>query len=62
LLTPHLPTLADSYRETPMPGRLFHPDYRAGFRFGAVTLRPGMTAGEIAAALRQIVADATGPS
>ena len=62
LLTPHLPSLATGYRETPMPGRLFHPDYRAGFRFGAVTLRPGMTAGEIAAALRQILADATGPS
>lgn len=26
-----------------MPGRLFHSDYRAGFRFGAVTLCPGMT-------------------
>jgi hypothetical protein len=62
LLTPHLPVLATGYRETRMPGRLFHPDYRAGFRFGAVTLRPGMTAAEIAAALRQIVADATGPS
>jgi hypothetical protein len=62
LLTPHLPVLAAGYRQTPMPGRLFHPDYRAGFRFGAVTLRPAMTAGEIAAALRQIVADATGPS
>jgi hypothetical protein len=62
LLTPHLPALAAGYRETPMPGRLFHPDYRAGFRFGAVTLRPSMTAGEIATALRQIVADATGPS
>jgi hypothetical protein len=59
LLTPHLPALAAGYRETPMPGRLFHPDYRAGFRFGAVTLRPGMTAAEIAGALRQIVADAT---
>lgn len=58
LLTPHLPTLNDSYRDTPMPGRLFHPDYRAGFRFGAVTLRPGMTAAEIADALRLVVADA----
>ena len=62
LLTPHLPTLATGYGQTPMPGRLFHPDYRAGFRFGAVTLRPGMMAAEIAAALRQILADATGPS
>jgi hypothetical protein len=62
LLTPHMPGLSTGYRDTPMPGRLFHPDYRAGFRFGAVTLRPGMTTGEIAAAFRQIVADARGPS
>jgi len=60
LLTPHVPVLKEGYRETPMPGRLFHPAYRAGFRFGAVTLRPGMTQIEIAAALRLIVADATG--
>jgi hypothetical protein len=61
LLTPHLPVLGDGYRDTPMPSRLFHPAYRAGFRFGAVTLRPGMTVPDIAAALRQIVADATAP-
>jgi hypothetical protein len=51
--------LRSDYRDTPMPGRLFHPGYRAGFRFGAVTLRPGMTSSEIAAALRLVVADAT---
>jgi hypothetical protein len=62
LLTPHLPALRNSYQDTPMPGRLFHPDYRAGFRFGAVTLRPGMTAAEIAGALRIIVTDATAPA
>lgn len=59
LLTPHLPELNGGYRDTPMPGRLFHPDYRAGFRFGAVTLRPGMTAAGIAGTLRLLVADAT---
>jgi hypothetical protein len=60
LLTPYLPTPAKaSYRDTVMPGRLFHPGYRAGFHFGAVTLRPGMTAAEIAGALRLIVEDAT---
>lgn len=58
LLTPHLPVLKHGYRETPLPGRLFHPDYRADFRFGALTLRPGMAAAEIAAALRLAVADA----
>jgi hypothetical protein len=53
-----MPATRDSYRTTPMPGRLFHPDYRRGFRFGAVTLQPGMSVAEIAAALRLIVADA----
>lgn len=59
LLTPHMPVVGSDYRATPMPGRLFHPDYRNGFRFGAVTLRPGMSVNEIASALRLIVADAT---
>jgi hypothetical protein len=59
LLTPHVPELEPDYRSTPMPARLFHPGYRAGFRFGAVTLRPGMKAPEIAAALRLIMSDAT---
>ncbi len=59
LLTPHTPLLRAGYRDTKMPGRLFHPDYRTEFRFGAVTLRPGMTTAEIAGALRLIVADAT---
>ena len=58
LLTPHTPKLAESYRQTVMPGRLFHPEYRADFRFGAVTLRPGMTIPEIVDALKLIVADA----
>lgn len=59
LLTPYLPVLAANYRDTSMPGRLFHPGYRAGFHFGAVTLRPGMTPAEIAEALRLVVDDAT---
>jgi len=59
LLTPHLPVLGAGYRDTAMPGRLFHPAYRDTFRFGAVTLRPGMSTAEIAGALRIIVADAT---
>jgi hypothetical protein len=58
LLTPHTPSIVGGYQQTAMPGRLFHPQYRADFRFGAVTLRPGMTIGEIVAALKLIVADA----
>lgn len=58
LLTPHVPLLQNGYRETPLPGRLFHPLYRDAFRFGAVTLRPGMSLPEIQSALRTIIADA----
>jgi hypothetical protein len=42
-----------------MPGRPFHPEYRRSFRFGAVTLRPGMSVTEISVALKGVVADAT---
>ena len=43
LLTPYIPELGGDYRSTELPGRLFHPRYRETFRFGAVTMRPGMT-------------------
>jgi PD-(D/E)XK nuclease superfamily/Domain of unknown function (DUF2357) len=58
LLTPYVPEVSEKYRETPMPSRLFHPEYRSSFRFGAVTMRPGMTMAELGAALRTITADA----
>ena len=60
LLTPFIPALTDEFEGMPMPGRLFHPAYREKFRFGAVTLRPGMDASQLRAALKTIVADATG--
>jgi Domain of unknown function (DUF2357)/PD-(D/E)XK nuclease superfamily len=62
LLAPYVSLLVSGYRATPLPGRLFHPEYRADFRFGAVTLRPGMSSGEMVAALNAIVADATAGS
>lgn len=59
LLTPHVPAgLNPDFRDTPVPGRLFHPDYREKFRFGAVTLRPGMSGEELRGSLRTIIADA----
>jgi hypothetical protein len=58
LLTPHVPLIGEDFRKTAVPGRLFHPQYREKFRFGAVTLRPGMTGQELRSALRTIVADA----
>lgn len=59
LLTPHVPALASNFRNTPVPGRLFHPQFREKFRFGAVTLRPGMSTSDLRASLRIIVADAS---
>ncbi len=58
LLTPHLPDLGCGFQDTSMPGRLFHPQYREKFRFGAITMRPGMSADSLRACLRTVVADA----
>jgi hypothetical protein len=60
LLTPHAPVLkGDDFKESPVPGRFFHPQYREKFRFGAVTLRPGMNDEDLRQCLRTIVADAS---
>lgn len=59
LLTPDKPSLGTQYRDTPMPARLFHPEYRASFKFGAVTLQPGMNVEMISAALKRIISDST---
>lgn len=40
-----------------MPERLFHPEYRRTFRFGAVGLRPGLTEFEVDQALAAILGD-----
>jgi len=58
LLTPYVPEIQTGYRDTPLPGRLFHPEYRGSFHFGAVTMRPGMTLAQLRDALRTIIADA----
>jgi hypothetical protein len=58
LLTPYIPDINEDFRKTSIPGRLFHPDYREKFRFGAVTLKPGMSSDELRASLRNIVVDA----
>jgi hypothetical protein len=50
--------LGADFKATSMPGRLFHPQYREKFRFGAITLRPGMSAVQLRDSLLAIVADA----
>lgn len=59
LLAPHTPSLNSGFETTPTPGRLFHPKYRDKFRFGAITLRPGMSNEDIQKSLKSIIADAT---
>lgn len=58
LLTPEAPFMKEGWKETAMPARLFHPAYRRTFRFGAVTLRPGMPMNEVEAAFDVMIADA----
>ncbi|MDF3982895.1 DUF2357 domain-containing protein [Luteibacter sp. PPL554] len=60
LLTPYAPSIGNDFRTARVPGRLFYPQYREKFRFGAVTLRPGMTSEDLRKCLRVIVSDATG--
>jgi hypothetical protein len=57
ILTPHTPSLNPAWRQTKMPGRLFHPDYRTAFKFGALTLRPGMPLSAIGTAFATILQD-----
>jgi hypothetical protein len=58
LVTPDAPLATGPWRDTRLPARLFHPDYRRTFRFGAVTLQPGMPMRAIEAAFEAIIEDA----
>jgi len=58
IISPYAPDLGESdWKDTPMPSRLFHPEYRGSFKFGAVTLRPGMSLEEIRKSVNAIFAD-----
>lgn len=60
LISPDSYTTPGEWQDASMPGRLFHPTYRSEFRFGAVTLAPGMDADEIRLTLEAILEDAGG--
>ncbi|MEO7019814.1 MAG: DUF2357 domain-containing protein, partial [Ktedonobacteraceae bacterium] len=60
LLTPDLYTINAGWKNLKMPARLFHPEYRSNFRFGAVTMQPGIKDEEVVSLLRMIIADCTG--
>lgn len=60
LITPDTYTTDDEWKDLRMPARLFHPEYRSHFRFGAVTMRPGMKDEEVISLLNTVIADCTG--
>ena len=62
IITPHIPeaeitTGRRPWQEYVVPGLLFHPAYRKDFRFGALTMRPGMSDCEVDLAFEQILVD-----
>jgi len=59
LLSPYIADISGEWKAAELPGRLFHPGYRTEFRFGAVTMRPGMTLEQIGVVLDTILADAS---
>jgi hypothetical protein len=58
IITPYLPVETNiNWKNTEMPGRLFHREYRGHFKFGAVTLRPGMSLNRITDVIDQILVE-----
>lgn len=57
LVSPYSPNLTKSWKETDSPGRFFHPEYRGSFKFGAITMRPGMTLEDVGLLLDEVVGD-----
>jgi predicted component of viral defense system (DUF524 family) len=62
LLTPDIYPVDTEWKDSKMPARLFHPNYRGNFRFGAVTMCPGMKDEEIISLLNTVIADCGGRS
>lgn len=59
LLAPFVPgdLDGDDWKPVSMPGRLFHRHYRGRFRFGAATMKPGMSLEAIGQVFDQVLED-----
>jgi hypothetical protein len=57
LLSPHVSAGSKDWKASPAPARFFHPEYRDSFKFGALTLTPGMPLSYIERALGQVIRD-----
>ena len=57
LLSPLSIDTDEKWTKEGSPDRFFHPEYRSGFHFGAVTMQPGMDDSDIEAALESIIRD-----
>ena len=57
ILTPHLGNVGADWKTSDVQSRLFHPAYRSTFKFGAATLRPGMSIPEVREVLNKLIED-----
>lgn len=55
LLSPQPSTKGIDWRAAAAPARFFHPEYRNSFKFGAISLSPGMQLQKIESAVEEIV-------
>lgn len=61
ILSPMDGITAGDWKSMDLKRRLFHPEYRTAFRFGAAALRPGMSLDEVWEVLKAILSDAGVP-
>ncbi|MGV3483328.1 MAG: DUF2357 domain-containing protein [Planctomycetaceae bacterium] len=61
ILSPFVAAAVGDWKGTELRNRLFHPAYRTSFKFGAATLRPGMSVAEVWNVLEQVLVDAGVP-
>jgi hypothetical protein len=61
ILSPFNALVGTDWKNVELRNRLFHPEYRTSFRFGAATLRPGMSIAEVWDVLKRILQDAGVP-
>src|SRR5579884_190273 len=62
LITPDIYNTDANWKNLKTPARLFHPEYRSEFRFGAITMYPGIKDKETIALLKNIIEDCGGTS
>ncbi|WP_081493054.1 DUF2357 domain-containing protein [Bradyrhizobium yuanmingense] len=58
VVSPFKASIGEDWQSTAMPMRLFHPVYREKFKFGGISMAPGLSLAEVQDGLRRILDDA----